>query len=298
MRLEKSQRGGSTLEREGTQIRAAESAFAAAFAGARVVDRGVQCGDGAAWSWIAELPGGRICAVLLLARAEREDAAALLDGAAELAEHEDEVRRLLGLPSSPSRGGPFAIAIYDEASRAFERRIALTDPQCVDAFALLRVKAGPRSHAVLRPLRSATTPRKNVSRSSLGADTYSLELGSESQMLASLQHRMQRLDTAVEVEREGLVSTFRIHGHELARVQLAGEGESEAGSGGFLAHFGDDPTGLNVVAAEDLERFFARVIERYLELGAWSGAIGGAAALALGEPLLSHEEMAAFRELA
>jgi hypothetical protein len=296
MRLEKSQRGGSTLEREGTQIRAAESAFAAAFAGARVVDRGVQCGDGAAWSWIAELPGGRICAVLLLTRAGREDAAALLDGAAELAEHEEEVRRMLGLPSSPSRGGPFALAICDEASRAFERLLALTDPQCVDAFALLRVSVGARSRAVLRPLRTAGSAQKSLSRSSSGADSYSLELGSDPYMLATLQNRMQRLDAAVEVEREGLVSTFRIHGHELARVQV--EGEAGAESEGFSAYFGDDPAGLTVNAAEDLERFFARVIERYLELGAWSGAVGGAAALALGEPLLSHEELAAFRELA
>jgi hypothetical protein len=278
------------LEREETRVRAAQSAFAAAFAGARVVDRGLQCGDGVAWTWVAELAGGRLCAVLLAAHAGRELAAVLLDGAAEFAEHEGEVRRVLGLSSTPSRGGPLVVAIYDEASRAFERRIALTDPQRIDAFALQRVNTSARSQAVLQPLRELASARKSMSRTGAGVDMYPSEFSSSSQMLTTLQHRMQRLDPAVEIERDAQASVFRIHGHELARVEPDGEN--------LVAHFGDEPTGLTLGNAADLERFLAHVVERYLELGCWSGSEGGAAALALGEPLLSHEEMAAFRELA
>ena len=57
------------MQREDAQFHAALTAFSAAFAGARIVDRDVQLGEGLRWSWIAELTDGRLCAVWLVSDA-------------------------------------------------------------------------------------------------------------------------------------------------------------------------------------------------------------------------------------
>jgi len=106
--------------------------------------------------------------------------------------------------------------------------------------------------------------------------------------LATLEQRLLRLDPAVEVEREANGAVFRVHSHEIARIDIHPDG--------LRARVDESEDGVELNHAADVERFAARVVERYLELGCWSGAEGGVAALALSEPLLSEEELAAFRK--
>lgn len=273
------------MEREDSLHRAAQAAFVAAFVGARILDRDVQVGAQVAWAWIAELVDGRLCAVMLVPHARDVDAWSAIDGAAQLAEHQLELRRLFGASRRRETLAPLVVVIAESSSSAFRTRMELLRPERVSAFELLRVTSAAHEHVHLSALHAhrarAAVP---VSVESDGVQLAAFD------PLAALEQRLLRLDPAVAVERESHATVFRVHSHELARVEF--------GAGRVRASVQDMDEGFELGHESDLDPFAARVVERYLELGCWSGAEGGVASLALSEPLLTEEELAAFRELA
>lgn len=276
------------MEREDVLIRAALTAFSEAFPGARVVERDLELGEGPRWAWLAELSNGGLCVVRVVDEARAEEAWTAIDGLARLVEVEPQLRRALGLAPLDRRLTPRAVVIAQNISAAFVRRVELVERQRLEAFALVRINTRQRSWSELISSReveqraqASSQPRRSVESE--------LEFKEGVDVLVVLQQRLSRLDPLVEIEQDADASVFRVHGHELARVH--------ASERLIVARVGADLTPIPLHSAEDVEAFLARVVDRYLELGCWSGAEGGAASLALVEPLLTHEELAAFREL-
>lgn len=277
------------LEREDSTVGAALSAFVKTFANARVVERDLALGDGRAWSWLAELADGGLCAVLVVEEARAQDAAELLDALARLDEGEAQLRALLGL-APPERERPArALLIAERFSRGYLQLAQFVDPVRVESLELLRLRSRERASASLSSMRSSERRPLAVSPA-LRPSRAAVEDFREVDMLALLHQRLVRLDPQLEVERDGELTVFRVYGHELARV--------EAGRQPPTAQIGAAALALELDGPPAVEVFLARVVERYLELGCWTGAEGGPASLALVEPLLTHEELAAFRELA
>lgn len=276
------------MEREEALIRAALTAFSEAFPGARIVEYDLELGEGPVWAWLAELADGGLCVASVVDEARPEDALAAIDGLARLFEAESELRKALGLAPLDRRIAPRALVIAQRVSAAFVRRLELVDRQRLSAFELVRIKTRQRSWAELVP--SADAEQRARTSAQLRRRTESkMEIKEGGDVLVELRQRLSRLDPLVEVEQDADACVFRVHGHELARVQ--------AGENPLLARVGAELTPIALSGADELEAFLARVVHRYLELGCWAGAEGGAASLALVEPLLTHEELAAFREI-
>ncbi len=277
------------LEREDLLVGAALSAFVEAFPNARVVARDLALGDGRAWSWLAQLPDGALCAVFVVDEACAHDAIELIDALARLDEGEAQLRVSLGL-SPLDRDRPVrALLVAESFSRSYLQRMQFVDPDRCESLELLRIRTREHESASLSPLSPSERWPLGASPAPRRKRASSAVIGKE-EMLASLQQRLVRLDPQLEVECEGDLTVFRVYGHELARVRARAEPPT--------AQIGAEPVALALDGPLALESFLGRVVERYLELGCWTGAEGGPASLALVEPLLTHEELAAFRELA
>ncbi len=277
------------LEREDLLVGAALSAFVKAFANARVVQHDLALGDGRSWSWLAELADGGLCAVLVVEEARAREVGDVLDALARLDEGEAELRAVLGMAPLDRERPPRALLVAESFSRGYLQRAQLIDPSRVESLELLRIRTKEHSSATLSPVRP--TARRSVAGSSPSRRTRATaEFSGEEDMLALLQQRLVRLDPQLQVEREPELTVFRVYGHELARVQTDQQPPK--------AQIGAGQAALELDGLPALELFLARVVDRYLELGCWTGADGGPASLALVEPLLTHEELAAFRELA
>ncbi|MBL8804323.1 MAG: hypothetical protein JNN27_20160 [Planctomycetes bacterium] len=279
------------MEREAALLRAAETAFLAVFVGARIVERDVQLGSGLRWTWLAVLSDGALCAVAVQVRGRGALIWRSLDALAELEEHEGEVRRTLRLPPlSASSPAPQAVLIVEFAARAFARRLELVAAARVAGYRLLSLETRARSEVSLQ----AVSPRPRLERAgSQWQPNAQRRAGSEGIHVSKIDgivERLRRLDSAVNVERANGATLVQVHGHELARLDQQGDACG--------AQVGPSDEVFTLETAADVERFLAASVERYLDLGCWTGAEGGAAALALGEPLLTREELAAFRELA
>lgn len=279
------------MEREAATLRAAESAFLAAFVGARIVERDVQLGSGLRWTWLAELSDGALCAVSLQTRGRGALVWRALDALAELEDHEAELRRSLRLsPVGASSAPPRALLIVESAARALARRLELVAPERLAGYKLLRLETRARSEVSLQAI---APPRWQGRASSQWPPSAERSVGSEGIQVSKIDgivERLRRLDAAVNVEQAGGSTLVQVHGHELARFDRLGDACG--------AQVGPSDEVFTLETPADVERFLAASVERYLDLGCWTGAEGGAAALALGEPLLTREELAAFRELA
>lgn len=279
------------MEREAALLRAAETAFLAAFVGARIVERDVQLGSGLRWTWLAVLSDGALCAVVVQSRGRGALVWRALDALAELEEHEGEIRRALRLPPlSGSIPAPQAQLIVESPARAFARRLELVVADRLAGYRLLHLETRARSEVSLQAIAS----RRWLERASpQWPPSAQRRVGSEGTHVSKIDgivERLRRLDSAVNVEQTDGATLVQVHGHELARFDQHGDACG--------AQVGPSEEVFTLETPADVERFLAASVERYLDLGCWTGAEGGAAALALGEPLLTREELAAFRELA
>lgn len=277
------------MEREESLLRAALTAFSEAFSGSRVVDRDLELGDGPCWAWLAELADGGLCVALVVDEARAQDAWSALDGLARLVEVESELRSALGLAPANRQLTPRAVVIAASVSAAYGRRVDLVDRQRLETFKLVRISTRHRSSAVLVSVRDVERRALSSSQHEQRAESR-VRFTEGVEVLAVLKDRLSRLDALVEVHADADASVFRVHGHELARVFTDQQP--------LHARVGAGAPAIPLESLDDVEAFLAHVVDRYLELGCWAGAEGGAASLALVEPLLTHEEMAAFRELA
>jgi hypothetical protein len=279
------------LEREAALLRAAESAFLAVFVGARIVERDVQLGSGLRWTWLAVLSDGALCAVAVQARGRGALVWRSLDALSELEEHEGEVRRTLRLPPlSASSPAPQAVLIVEFAARAFARRLELVAAERLAGYRLLSLETRARSEVSLQAVSSHPRLERAGSQWQPNAQCRAGSEGVHVSKIDGIVERLRRLDSAVNVEQAGGATLVQVHGHELARLDQHGDA--------YGAQVGPSDEVFTLETPADVERFLAASVERYLDLGCWTGAEGGAAALALGEPLLTREELAAFRELA
>lgn len=279
------------MEREAALLRAAETAFLAAFVGARIVERDVQLGSGLRWTWLAVLSDGALCAVAVQARGRGALVWRALDALAELEEHEGEVRRALRLPpQSGSSPAPQALLIVESPARALARRLELVVAERLAGYRLLNLETRARSEVSLQAIAS----RRWLERAGpQWPPSVQRRVGSEGTHVSTIDRiveRLRRLDSAVNVQQADGATLVQVHGHELARFDRHGDACG--------AQVGPSEEVFTLETPADVERFLAASVERYLDLGCWTGAEGGAAALALGEPLLTREELAAFRELA
>lgn len=279
------------MEREAALLRATETAFLAAFVGARIVERDVQLGSGLRWTWLAVLSDGALCAVAVQARGRGALVWRALDALAELEEHEGEVRRALRLPPlNATTPAPQAVLIVEFAARAFARRLELVVAERLAGYRLLSLETRARTEVSLQ----AVSSRPRLERAdSQWPPNAQRRAGTESTHVSKIDgivERLRRLDSAVNVEQADGATLVQVHGHELARFDRHGDACG--------AQVGPSEEVFTLETPADVERFLAASVERYLDLGCWTGAEGGAAALALAEPLLTREELAAFRELA
>jgi len=279
------------LEREETLLRAAETAFLAAFVGARIVERDVQLGSGLRWTWLAVLSDGALCAVAVHVCGRGAQVWHALDAVAELEDHEREVRRTLRLPPpSATCPPPHALLIVEVAARAFARRLESVVPERLAGYRLLRLETRTRTEVSLQALAAPRSVERENSQWPPSAQRWVGSEGIHVSKIDGIVERLRRLDAAVNVEQAGEATVVQVHGHELARFDSHGDA--------YGAQVGPSDEVFTLETPSDVERFLAASVERYLDLGCWTGADGGAAALALDEPLLTREELAAFRELA
>jgi hypothetical protein len=253
--------------------------------GLTVLDRELALEGGARAELVATDPAGRL--VLVQLAPEDPDRAALdvLELLAALARDQEPLARHLGFAPSPLVRAPRVLVVSASSDARLAARLAPLASAGVELVGLRSVKSAAGERAYLVRLDAAGRPV--ASAGGVAAFVRALSARQEP-LVRALLERMQRLDEELAVEGDAETLVWRLAGRVLARLERL-----DGGLTGSVAP-GHEPEAL--AEAADVERFVERALSELVRVLGLASSGPTRPAPSRDEPLLTAEEIQAFRE--
>ncbi len=272
-------------ERSGV-LAALEAGLMDAWSGLEVLDRDLAFEDDRRADLAAVESTGRAVLVLLAGEESAGTVLSALDLAAFARANAEILARHLGESVDPSLE-PRVVVIDPRNDPRLAERLGGLSTSGIDLFSVRTVKsaAGERSY-LLPPKTHQSAQPATIEAFLLGLEPPLLGLA------RPLVDRMARVDQECQAvaDRESVV--WRLHGTILARIERSGDR--------LEASFGSRRERFPIRGEDDVDRIVERALERVASgIGEGRSPSNGARAIEAvpeGEPLLTPEEIAAFRE--